>query len=294
MLSSTLKLLNSRVIWNERTSPRRARWCATSFVMSAPSKTMRPRSHASWPPSSDTSVVLPAPLGPISACTSPACTCRSTPAVATTPPNCLRRPCTSSSTFIAPPQALQQARQPAPREQHHGQQHPAGPELPVLRVRRDAFLQQQQHRGAEHAAPQRRHAAEDDHHHQRARLRPVQHVGADVALLVDAERAGEAAEHAGGDEDDQLAAVGREAERLGALVVVAHRDDGTAEPRAGEAVQPPQGRAQHRQRHVVERRRVLQVQAEERRTRTDVQALVAAVAFDRVARGKTASARRPA
>ena len=43
------KLRNSRVIWNERTSPRRARWCGDSRVMSWPSKTIRPRSLASSP-----------------------------------------------------------------------------------------------------------------------------------------------------------------------------------------------------------------------------------------------------
>ena len=36
------------------------------------------------------------------------------------------------------------------------------------------------------AAPQRGHAAEDHHHHQRARLRPVQHVRADVACWLTA------------------------------------------------------------------------------------------------------------
>ena len=44
--SSTSKLLNRRVIWNERASPRRARWCGARRVMSSPSKTMRPRSGA--------------------------------------------------------------------------------------------------------------------------------------------------------------------------------------------------------------------------------------------------------
>ena len=58
---------NSWLIWKVRTMPRRTRWCGASCVMSWPSSAMRPAVASSTPVSRLISVVLPAPLGPISA-----------------------------------------------------------------------------------------------------------------------------------------------------------------------------------------------------------------------------------
>ena len=180
----------------------------------------------------------------------------------------------------------QQPDQTVAREEDDREQHPAGPEFPVPGVGREHLLHQQQGGGPDQAAPDRGDAAEDDHHHERAGLRPVQHVRADVALQVDAERAGDAAERAGDDEEHQLVAVGRKAERLGADVVVAQGEHGPAEARRHEAGQADQGQRQHAEGDVVEDDRVLEVDDPvadaELRAGADVQALVAAVALDRV------------
>ena len=156
----------------------------------------------------------------------------------------------------------------------------------MLGVRAEHFLQEQQHGRADEAAPDRGDAAEDHHHHQRARLRPVQHVRADVALQVHAQRTGDAAERAGDDEDDELAAVDRKAERLGADVVVAQREHGAAEARGHEAGERDQRQHEDRERDVVERERVLEIEhavaEREERAGADVEAFVAAVALHRV------------
>ena len=71
-LSSTVNSGNTDVIWYERPRPVSARRYTGSRVMSRPSKTMLPASGASSPESWLMSVVLPAPLGPMTACISPA------------------------------------------------------------------------------------------------------------------------------------------------------------------------------------------------------------------------------
>src|SRR4029077_11163040 len=57
---------------------------------------MTPSSGRSWPASCATSVVLPAPLGPMIACSSPCRTCRSIAALAITPPKRLLKPSVAS------------------------------------------------------------------------------------------------------------------------------------------------------------------------------------------------------
>ena len=187
MLSSTVKLLNSRVIWNERTSPRRARWCVASAVMSWPSKMhaaavagaagppaappawscrrrwgrsahgLRRRAPAGrrrrWPPgrrsaccrprtSSRGAALMGAPSGAAAPAGRPARGARTAPRPAA--PSRSRIPSAACRPTAAPAAAA------APRRRRS-------------------------------AAPERGHAAEDHHHHQRAGLRPVQQVGADVA-----------------------------------------------------------------------------------------------------------------
>src|SRR6187397_3107120 len=99
--------------------------------MSAPLKTMRPESMGSTPEICATRVVLPAPLGPISACTSPFAISRVTSSVATTPPKRLVTPRSSSMLFL--PQPCDAFR----REHHYREQDDADrkPRM-VLVVRR--------------------------------------------------------------------------------------------------------------------------------------------------------------
>src|SRR5258708_37935274 len=99
--------------------------------MSALSKTMRPMSVGSTPEIWPMSVVLPAPFGPISACTSPRTTSRVTSSVATTPPKRFEAPRSSSIGFL--PQSGDALR----RQHYAGEQHDAdGEPAMVLVVRR--------------------------------------------------------------------------------------------------------------------------------------------------------------
>src|SRR4051812_36224536 len=85
-------------------------------------KRISPESLARLPEIRWMSVVLPAPFGPISACTSPAATSSVAPSTATTPP---KRLLTLASESTG--DSLR-------REQHHGEQDQAHRQLPVQRV----------------------------------------------------------------------------------------------------------------------------------------------------------------
>src|SRR5688572_30707346 len=103
------------------------------------------------------SVVLPAPFGPISACTSPARTSRLTASTATTPPKRLL-------TFLSESTADSPG-----REQHDREQDDANRQLPVQRVAAEQraageqLLEREQHRGADRSAPEAAQPAQDRH-----------------------------------------------------------------------------------------------------------------------------------
>src|SRR5689334_8478095 len=79
------------MFWNVRAIPRRATWCGFEPVMSRPSKTTRPAVGVNRPVTLLNRVVLPAPLGPMRANTSPRLMCRLTLSTATRPPKRLVR-----------------------------------------------------------------------------------------------------------------------------------------------------------------------------------------------------------
>src|SRR5215207_5533352 len=93
------------------------------------SKRISPSSGERLPEIWPMRVVLPAPLGPINACTSPSVTSRLTASVATTPP---KRLLMASSRSICLPR--KQAGNPLRGEQHDGEQHRADAEVGVLLV----------------------------------------------------------------------------------------------------------------------------------------------------------------
>src|SRR5215510_6525313 len=115
--------------------------------MSMPWKPIVPASLPSIPEIKPIRVVLPAPFGPMRACTSPAATSSVTPSTATTPPKRLLR-FLSESTGDS-----------AGREQHHREQDHAHRQLPVERVgaeqraAREDLLEDEEHGGADRAAP---------------------------------------------------------------------------------------------------------------------------------------------
>src|SRR5437016_13823733 len=104
--------------------------------MSAPLNTIRPISVGSTPEICPMSVVLPAPFGPMRACTSPRTTSSVTSSVATTPPKRLETPRSSSMALrlhspLEPGDALG-------REHHDGQEDDADGQAPmVLVIRRE-------------------------------------------------------------------------------------------------------------------------------------------------------------
>src|SRR5262245_58832222 len=132
--------------------------------MSWPAKWIRPASGATSPVNWPISVVLPAPFGPMMACSSPAGTARSMPSEAVTPPKRLVRPSMANSASVTA-QALQETVDAAAREQHDQEEQRAKHDLPVLggargggadeRCRdefdqhRQRFFQHQQRDGAE-------------------------------------------------------------------------------------------------------------------------------------------------
>src|SRR5439155_7976454 len=121
------------VIGSERAGPSRDRAAASRGVTSRPAKRVVPasglRSPASWP----ISVVLPAPLGPMSACVSPSSTSRSTRSVARRPPKLLLSPrIATSGSAIACDLSRQEPEQAAFGEEHHPDQEGPQDDLPVL------------------------------------------------------------------------------------------------------------------------------------------------------------------
>src|SRR5437660_2573862 len=98
--------------------------------MSAPLKRMRPLSVASTPEICPMSVVLPAPFGPMRACTSPRTTSSVTSSVATTPPKRLDTPRSSSiASFLL---FAKEAGDTLRRKHDDGQQHDAHREPGVV------------------------------------------------------------------------------------------------------------------------------------------------------------------
>src|SRR6185503_13589638 len=104
--------------------------------MSWPSKWMVPALGAISPASCPISVVLPAPFGPMMACSSPFATSSPTLSEAITPPKRLVRPwmlsIASAMAFALARRPGQQSVDAAAGEQHDQQQHRAENELPVL------------------------------------------------------------------------------------------------------------------------------------------------------------------
>src|SRR5499426_4473269 len=226
-LSSVEKSRNSEVTWNERASPSWLRRYTGTAVMSAPSKRMRPALGASSPVSWAISVVFPAPLGPMTACSSLRGTSSEMASEATTPPKRLVRAsiCSSGSATahlrIRPaaeprPQGrrLEQAVDAATREQHYQQQQRTQNDLPVFGKTRERLLEHQQRHRADQRPERGAHAAEHHHDDQVAGPRPVHHGRADEVGVVGEQRAGKAAQGSGDDEAGQAVAEGREADRL--------------------------------------------------------------------------------
>src|SRR4029079_7980442 len=112
-----------------------------------PANRTRPESEPNWPLSCAIKVVLPAPLGPMMACSSPRGTSSVMASLATMPPNRFDNPsiCSSgSATFEPRVETWQQDVDAAAREQHDQQQQGPEDDLPIFGDAREYLFEQQQ------------------------------------------------------------------------------------------------------------------------------------------------------
>src|SRR5262245_20938367 len=87
------------VRWNDRPTPRRAMRQAGAPATSRPSSKMRPALGFRAPANRLTSVVLPAPFGPMTACNSPCCREIETSRTAASPPKLRLKACVASTVL---------------------------------------------------------------------------------------------------------------------------------------------------------------------------------------------------
>src|ERR1700728_325044 len=126
---------------------------------------MVPALGANCPVSWLISVVLPAPFGPMIACSSPLATSSERLSVATMPPN-RRTRFSMRSKGSATAQPPEQPDDAAAAEQHDQQQQRAHDERPIFRQLRQELFQYQINDRPDHRTEQRAHAAEDHHDHE--------------------------------------------------------------------------------------------------------------------------------
>src|SRR5680860_976910 len=187
--SQTLNPSKMLMSWNERLIPRwQMRYGATP-VMSSPLKSTLPSSGCRCPVITLKSVVLPAPLGPITATMLPGCTCRLASLSAGKPAKDLSIPSTCNMLLSCrPPQGhggpllLQIAQNPLWHEEHDGHQHRPQYQQPVLRLGTDEIAQKPHGQGAHGRAPEGVHAPCQAHDHDLRRDLPVDDVGGDRTL----------------------------------------------------------------------------------------------------------------
>src|SRR2546430_16195152 len=127
--------------------------------MSSPANRMVPAVGRRFPASWLMKVVLPAPLGPITACVSPSATWKSMPSLARSAPNLLQRPFTSSIGLE------EDAGQAAAEEDHRKDEQRAEDHLPVLGPALQHLLDEQQRERPEDRAGGAGHAAPGHHEH---------------------------------------------------------------------------------------------------------------------------------
>src|SRR5712671_925417 len=279
-LSSALKSGNSDVIWNERARPRALRPWVGSGVMSWRSNQTRPASGASSPPSWAISVLLPAPLGPMMACSSPGATSSMMSSEAITPPKRLVRPSTRrSGSATAEPR--EKTIDPAARIQDDQQDHRAEDDRPIFGEAGQPLLQHQKRDRADHRADHRAHPAQHRHHDEIARARPMHDGGTDEGGVVGEQHAGQPADGARDHETDEPVAEGWKTDRAHAPVVRARALDHHAEARIDDPPDPIDDGEQQPETQIVELHPVGEVdRIAERAALVDGETVVAAIAVE--------------
>src|SRR5215831_6710844 len=278
--SIAVKSTNSEVIWNERARPSWLRRKIGKPVTSRSAKRMRPASGAISPASWPISVVLPAPFGPMIACSSPGGTESAIASEATTPPKRLLRPsiCKSASATAHP---SEQAVNAAAREQDDQQKQRTEDDLPVFGDAREHLFQHQQRHRADDRPEHRPHTPEHGHDDEIAGARPVHQRRADEVGMVREQRAGEPAKHAREYERQELVAIGRESDRPHAPLVRARALDHHAEARMHKSPDDVDARQQQREAEIIERHFVREIDEPAELTAfVDGHAVVAAVPIE--------------
>src|SRR5437870_3215707 len=238
-LSSTVSWSKRFTSWKLRAIPARMRPCTDSRVTSWPRNRMRPLSGGKSPEIRLTSVVLPAPLEPISASTSRSLTVKSTWSTAWVSPKYLTRFFVTSRLTSAP--LLPARGEPArgaddPRGQREHERHQHGPEeeLPVHRVADRVGLEVVEHDRPDDGAREGPEAAEHGHEDDLAREAPVDDIGRREAVQGHPERPREPREHARDHERHEAVAPDPDADKLRARLVVADRLERLAEGRVDD------------------------------------------------------------
>src|SRR5688500_14348218 len=241
------------VRWNDRPMPSRQTSWGDTPVMSRPSSSTAPASGRTWPVMRLKNVVFPAPFGPMMAAIWPGATVRLTPPTARNPSKAFRMSRTSSTVRApdAPRQQLHGAGQAAGEDEEQDDQDAAEHERPVLRVRGDLLVEEDQRQRADCGTVKRPHTAEQGHDQHLGRLRPVREVGEDAAIEDAEQSARQPGEGAGQDEGGQLVAPDVDADEFRALGVLADRGEHAAERRARDPPQRPQAQRYQDEREEV-------------------------------------------
>src|SRR5256885_5634522 len=146
--------------------PMREMRCAGRPPMSSPRKRMWPALGARSPERRLSSVVFPAPFGPITACTEPARKARLTASTAVRPPNCRLSASVSIIGFsdaaslilvldLGHPAAAADPGEAVGEQQHDQDDEHADAEQPELGQRLQRLLEQNEHESADHRAQAR-------------------------------------------------------------------------------------------------------------------------------------------
>src|SRR5689334_22829547 len=159
---------------------------------------MLPRVAPSSPDSRLMSVVLPAPLGPSTACSLPFSSSIATSLTAINPPNRRQRPCVASieSLIVAAAdqralEARRYARKTAGQEDHQRDDRGAEQKLPMRSHRRVDLLQRDERERADNRSVQAALPAQYQHQQHVARLMPRQKLRVDESELQRRQIAGE-------------------------------------------------------------------------------------------------------
>src|SRR6266542_2615827 len=236
---------NGLTIWCVRTRPRvTTAWLGRPSIRS-PRNRMFPEGGATALTRHEKSVVLPAPLGPITPKISPRATSKSIPARARSPSYRLVSPWTEriASAGIGhrsgegagepPPQSMEETEQPFGLEQHHGDEHRAVDEeirVAQARTRQQLDLQIAEQKRAEHGPRDRAETPDDRHQHDRKRQAEVEDgAGRDVLEVDREETASHRDDRRRQGVDQELVFRGVDAERLGGVDVLTDRREGVSE-----------------------------------------------------------------